>query len=178
MTTITISDHHGRRTLTGRTVESIIRREYGRTTEIRWSRDRQATEVGHIVQWSNRADAYRVLGRLISWDGTCEAARQGEDIPAAVDADMQDDIAADAEAAARQAAADEPAQLARALHIGRLIQLAEDDHHRVVDAEQDLTSLRNARTRSVRAALRAGATQDDVARQLGVTRQAVSRWVS
>jgi len=34
----------------GRTVETIVRREYGRTAFVRWSADRNSPELGQIVK--------------------------------------------------------------------------------------------------------------------------------
>ena len=67
----TITTNHG--TYTGRTVESIIRREYGRKARIWWSADRNDPKAGRIVEWAKKADAWAVQGILHSYDGIREA---------------------------------------------------------------------------------------------------------
>lgn len=46
MTTIRTKMH----VYSGRTVETIVRREYGRTAFVRWSADRNSPELGQIVK--------------------------------------------------------------------------------------------------------------------------------
>ena len=55
-----ITTTHG--TYEGRTIESIIRREYGRKAGYLPNSDPSEYQSGTIVQWSPEGDAYRVLG--------------------------------------------------------------------------------------------------------------------
>lgn len=57
---------------TGKLVESIVRREYGRTAEIRWSSDRNSPEVGLIVRRAGSGGS-AVLDRLIVAEGDRES---------------------------------------------------------------------------------------------------------
>jgi hypothetical protein len=64
----TITTNHG--TLTGRSVETIIRREYGPRSTIRWSHDASSPDAGLIVEPAR--ESYSVLATLISYEGTSE----------------------------------------------------------------------------------------------------------
>lgn len=67
----TITTNHG--TYTGRTLESIIRREYGRRAFVRPSRSRDASQAGQIIQEAQgNTGGYEVLAVLHSWEGRSE----------------------------------------------------------------------------------------------------------
>ena len=68
----TIYTNHGE--FTGRTVESIIRREYGRKATFRPSANPNSPEAGMIVE-PNAYDrqAFNVLATVYSWEGKREA---------------------------------------------------------------------------------------------------------
>ena len=66
MVSTSIKTSHG--VYTGKTVESIVRREYGRKAYVQWSSDRNSPEAGLICEplppkYGNGAN---VLARLIS----------------------------------------------------------------------------------------------------------------
>ena len=63
---ITIHTSHG--SYDGRTVESIVRREYGRAAFVRWSRDRNDPRAGYIVRHVPACGSDTVLATLISVD--------------------------------------------------------------------------------------------------------------
>jgi hypothetical protein len=71
--TAQITTSHG--TFTGRTAQSIVRREYGRTARIVWSADRNNPAAGMIV----RRDRYgtHVLATLYAAEGAIETDHRG-----------------------------------------------------------------------------------------------------
>ena len=59
----TIHTTHG--VYTGRSVETIIRREYGRKASVRWTADANNPAAGMIVEWVRAdGDVYNVLATL------------------------------------------------------------------------------------------------------------------
>lgn len=68
-----ITTTHG--TFAGRTVQSIVRREYGRTARVEWSADRNNPHAGMIV----RTDKYgtHVLATLYAAAGEVETDEFG-----------------------------------------------------------------------------------------------------
>ena len=58
----TITTTHG--IFSGRTVESIVRRVYGREATVRYSADPNAVSRGLIVRWDGRLNAAHVLAVL------------------------------------------------------------------------------------------------------------------
>lgn len=68
-----ITTTHG--TYTGRTAQSIVRREYGRDARIRWSADRNNPSAGMVV----RTDQYgtHVLATLHAAEGAIETDEYG-----------------------------------------------------------------------------------------------------
>lgn len=71
----TITTNHG--TYAGRTVETIVHREYGRRAEVMWSKDANDHRAGTIVQPSR--ESYTVLASLISYEGRSEAVEAAAD---------------------------------------------------------------------------------------------------
>lgn len=65
-TNTTITTQHG--TFTGQTVQSIIRREYGRRAEFKGSADRNTPHAGKVVRWENRLNGYHVLATVHTID--------------------------------------------------------------------------------------------------------------
>jgi hypothetical protein len=68
-----ITTTHG--TFTGRTAQSIVRREYGRTARIRWYADRNDPAAGMIVRHDRHGT--RVLATLRSAEGAIETDQHG-----------------------------------------------------------------------------------------------------
>ena len=73
----TITTEHG--TYTGRSVETIIRREYGRKAEFKGSADRNSPHAGLVVRWDERAGGFHVLATVRSIE---TADRAGAVVPA------------------------------------------------------------------------------------------------
>lgn len=69
-----ITTEHG--TYTGRTVESIIRREYGRSAIVHWSSDRNAPEAGMVLSGRPGQDGARVLATLRRAEGDRDTAAE------------------------------------------------------------------------------------------------------
>lgn len=59
----TIKTNHG--TYTGRTVDTIIRREYGRHAQFRPASDPNSPEVGLVVRPDRQHGGHHVLGRVL-----------------------------------------------------------------------------------------------------------------
>lgn len=70
----TITTNHG--TYTGRSVETIVRREYGHNARVLWSRDASAPHAGTIVKPAGEASF--VLANLISYDGRSDTIDQAK----------------------------------------------------------------------------------------------------
>jgi len=68
-----ITTTHGE--FTGRTAQSIVRREYGRRARVKWSADRNDPAAGMVV----RTDRYgtHVLATLYAAEGTIETDEFG-----------------------------------------------------------------------------------------------------
>lgn len=67
----TITTEHGE--FSGRTVASIVRREYGRDAEFRPSADPNEPRAGIVTRWLPKADAHAVLATVYRVEGETQS---------------------------------------------------------------------------------------------------------
>lgn len=157
---------------TGRTLESIIRREFGRDATLDYYRDPREPRVGRIVREVRRSGEGRqsiILGVVVSVEGKIEAAmREDEEVPAHV----VEEIAARLEGRARMDRG-EDAEDVRERRLAPVLEQVEDAHQTVTLREGELEQARSERGFWISEALRQGATVTDVADLIGVSRQSI-----